>query len=89
MEGDRAGGVIICRGKLQPSVMFVLRRTWQNGGLIRFNEKEKKKKQADPFPRHHHVRLFEILRVLFFPFFFNQSWEEMNRSFSCDPSPEV
>lgn len=31
--------------------------------------------------------LFEILRVLFF--FLNQSWEEMNHSFTCDLSPEI
>lgn len=49
--------------------MFVLWQTWQNRGLIRFT------KRKDLSPRHHHVRVFEILRVLFF---FNQSWEEMN-----------
>ena len=32
LEGERTRGVIICRGKLQLSVMFVLWQTWQNGG---------------------------------------------------------
>ncbi len=60
LEGDGTRRVIICRGKLQPSVKIVLQQTWQNRGLIRFT------KRKDLFSRHHHVRVFEILWVLFF-----------------------
>lgn len=74
LEGEMTTGVIICRGKLQLSVMFVLWQTWQNGGFIRFT------KRKDLFSRHHHVRVFEILRVLLFFFLIKAGWKWIGAS---------
>lgn len=48
----------------RPVLCLSHRQTWQNGGFIRFT------KGKDLFSRYDHVRVFEILRVLFFFFFF-------------------
>lgn len=56
LEEEGTTGVIICRGKLQPSVMFVL---WQNRGFIHFT------KWKDLLPPHHHVSLWNPQSTFF------------------------
>lgn len=63
-------------GKLHPSNMFVHRWSWQNGGLIHFI------KWSNLFPWHHHESYFATLTHLKK----NQSWKEMNRSYSWAPA---
>lgn len=53
LEGEKSGRAIICWGKkLQPSVVFVLRQTWQKKRFPQFHKNE----GIFLFPSHHHVR---------------------------------
>lgn len=70
MDGKTEGWrFLFVEDKWRPSFMFVL---WQNRGLFCFP----RKKWTNLSSHHHHVRVFEILWVLFFFFFLIRAWRK-------------